>query len=74
MPDDNKKGANQAGGAIEVEKYLKGVDYPATKQDLIDAASDNDAPDEVMDALNRIADKEYDSPADVSKEVAAKNK
>ncbi len=74
MPDDNKKkgGANQGGGAVEVEKFLKGVDYPATKQDLIDAASDNDAPDEVIDALNRIADKEYASPADVSKEIGMK--
>lgn len=76
MPNDNKKGgnmgkdgANMGGGAVDVQKYLSGVDYPATKQDLLDSAGDNDAPQEVIDALNGIAEKEYASPAEVSKEV-----
>lgn len=77
MPDDNKKkgnnqgkgGANMGGGAVDVQKYLSGADYPATKQDLLDAAGDNDAPQEVMDALDGIPEKEYASPADVSKEL-----
>jgi hypothetical protein len=52
------------------EKYLAGVDYPATKQDLLDAASDNDAPQEVMDTLNILPEKEFASAQDVAKETA----
>lgn len=66
MPDENKN----AGGAIDVQKYLAGIDYPATKQDLIDIASDNDAPQEVIECLSGIDEKEYDSVSDVSKAVA----
>ena len=29
---------------IEAQKYLKGMDYTASKQDLIDHANSNDAP------------------------------
>jgi hypothetical protein len=63
MPDDTRN------GPVDVQKYLAGVDYPATKQDLIDIASDNDAPQEVIEALGEIDEKEYGSVADVSKEV-----
>ncbi|HEX7724602.1 MAG TPA: DUF2795 domain-containing protein [Candidatus Paceibacterota bacterium] len=66
MPD------NTQNGAVDVQKYLAGVDYPATKQDLIDVASDNDAPQEIIEALGGIDEKEYDSVADVSKEVRKK--
>lgn len=63
MPNDNKN---------DVQKYLAGVDYPATKQDLLDVASDNDAPQEVIEALGTIDEKEYDSVADVTKELGTK--
>src|SRR4051812_14435719 len=80
MPDDKKKGnqgkgnesADRSGGPVDVQKYLAGADYPATKQDLLDIASDNDAPDEVMEVLKEIDEKEYAGVADVSKEVAKK--
>jgi hypothetical protein len=82
MPEDKKKGnqgenqgkggANREGGPVDVQKYLAGVDYPATKQDLIDIASDNNAPEEVIETLGGIDDMEYGSVADVSKAVAGK--
>lgn len=69
--DDKKKKAGSGGESlIDVESYLNGVDYPATKQDLIDMANENDAPDEIMARLDMISDKEYSSPADVSKETS----
>ena len=54
---------------IEVQKYLKGVDYPCTLQQLIDAATENGAPDEVLDALGSLPDREYDGPTGVSEEI-----
>lgn len=70
MDDDKKEGGSSGSGPINIEGYLEDMDYPATKQDIIDRANENDAPDEVMDKLDRITDKEYVTPAEVSKELA----
>jgi hypothetical protein len=50
-----------------VQTYLKGIDYPATKDDLIRKARDNGAPDEVMDILQQLREGEYGGPQDVMK-------
>jgi hypothetical protein len=50
----------------DVQKALKGADYPASREDLIELAAENGAPDEVVDELeNSLARDEYDSPAEV---------
>jgi hypothetical protein len=50
---------------IELQKHLKGVDYPASKEDLVSTAESNGAPDELLDAL-RSADKDtFDGPTAV---------
>jgi len=50
---------------IELQKHLKGVDYPASKDDLISTAESNGAPDELLEAL-RSADKDsFDGPTAV---------
>ena len=50
-----------------VQKYLSGVDYPADKQDLIEAARSNSAPDEVMQTIRQLPDEQYGGPQDVMK-------
>jgi Protein of unknown function (DUF2795) len=55
---------------IEVQKYLSGVDYPASKQDLIEHAKNKGAPKEVLGDLEDIPDEEYDGPNRVSKAVS----
>lgn len=52
-----------------IQNYLKGADYPASKQDLIELAQDNDAPQDVMNIINKLPDRDYGSPADVNTEV-----
>ncbi len=54
--------------AARIQVYLKGIDYPADKNELLDHAEENGAPDQVMDILRQLADKQYTSPADVEKE------
>jgi Protein of unknown function (DUF2795) len=50
----------------EVQKALKGADYPASRDDLIELAKDNEAPEDVVDVLEEsLEDDEYGSPADV---------
>jgi hypothetical protein len=52
-----------------IENYLRGVGYPASRQDLIDSAKENGAPFDVLHILDRFSDRMYNSPVDVSKEV-----
>ena len=55
---------------IEVQKYLSGMDYPATKSDIVEHARGQGASEDVVQALDRTADREYDGPNAVSEEVA----
>ena len=53
---------------IEVQKALKNMNYPASKEDLIKHAKGRDASNEVMQDIENLPEKEYKSAADVSKE------
>lgn len=56
--------------AIELQKYLGGVDYPATKDDLVSAARDNGAPDDVVSALENAGQDSFEGPTEVSSAVS----
>ena len=56
-------------GLIEVQKALGGVGYPADKEDLVQNAKKKDANDRVLSALKDLPDKQYESPADVNKQI-----
>lgn len=55
---------------IQLQKYLKGVDYPASKQDLVNHAKQQGADADALSALEQLADEQYESPTDVSKAIA----
>ena len=55
----------------EIEKFLKGIDFPASKQDLIQYAEDNNAPEHVIEVLNNMPDQQYGSAADVAKGIGS---
>jgi len=57
---------------IQVQKFLGGIDYPASKQTICDAARDSGADDDVLDALEGIPDREYDGPTAVSEAVSGR--
>ena len=50
------------------QKALKGMDYPASKAAVVECAERSHA-DGVIDMLRRIPDREYGTPASVSKEL-----
>ncbi len=54
---------------IQVQKYLSGIDYPASKDDIVATAEKEGADGDVLDALKNIPDGEYDAPTAVSKAV-----
>ncbi|MDW4574144.1 DUF2795 domain-containing protein [Microbacterium sp. M3] len=55
---------------IELQKYLGGVDYPASRDDLVSTARANGAPDDLVAALENSGTDSFDSPTDVSEAVA----
>lgn len=52
-----------------IEKYLAGIHYPAKKSSLVSIAKNNNAPDNVMKTIDRLPDKIYSSPIDITKEI-----
>ena len=50
-----------------VQAHLKGIDYPASKQDLVETARKNQAPQDVMRVLQEMPDEQYGGPQDVMK-------
>lgn len=48
-----------------IARQLKGIDFPATKDDLIEQALDNGVASEVAEILEELPDREYDDMADV---------
>jgi hypothetical protein len=48
--------------AQEVLEYLRGVEFPATKDHLVRAARRNGAPEDVLWAMNELSATEYASP------------
>jgi len=53
----------------DVQKALKGADYPASRDDLVALAESNGADGEVVGALRAMQDRSFDSPADVMKDL-----
>jgi hypothetical protein len=53
----------------ELQQYLHGIHYPASKNDLKKTAQGNKAPQDVMDLINKLPDQSYPSPVDVNKAV-----
>jgi hypothetical protein len=70
LRENGKEHAMPLADFIKVQKFLGGIHYPATKQQLIEHARKNNADEEALTSLNDIADKEYGGPDEVSRAVA----
>jgi hypothetical protein len=49
----------------EVQKALRGADYPASKEELADLAESNGADQELIDAIRDLDREDFDGPDDV---------
>jgi len=54
---------------VQVEKLLKGLNYPASKQDVIKYAKQHGADENARQALQELPDRTYESPVGISKAV-----
>jgi hypothetical protein len=68
-PSNINQGEAMAFQVTEVQKALKGVDYPATKEELASHAEGNGADRELVDALRGMNKDSFDGPNAVMKEL-----
>ncbi len=54
---------------IQVQKYLKGVDYPCSKQDLVNKAKQEGADENVLNTLQAMRMDRFNSPNDVAQAI-----
>jgi len=54
---------------VQVQKFLGGLDYPASKQDLVKRAEQEGADDNARSTLKQLPDEDYETPADVSEAI-----
>ena len=54
---------------IDIQKALSGMDYPARKDDIVRHAEQKGVDKEVIEALQKIEDREYEGPSGVSSAV-----
>ncbi len=65
------QGGTQKVNPVQVQKFLKGVDYPADKNELIQAAKDEGADENVISMLESLPEEQYQTPADLSQAIGA---
>jgi hypothetical protein len=54
---------------VQLQKFLKGVDYPADKNTLLQRARDSGADDNAMRTLEQLPRDQFNSPNDVSEAI-----
>lgn len=60
---------NQNASPATIEEYLSGMDFPASREDLVQHARQQNAPHSVIATLERVDEGEYNSPIEVSSAV-----
>jgi len=55
----------------DVAQYLEGVDYPASKEELISTAEDNGAPESMVGMLGALSRPEYSGSEEVMEDLRA---
>ena len=59
--------ARRGGMTAEIQQALKGMDYPASKQELVQQAKQNNASRDVIQTIEKLPEQKFNSPTDVQK-------
>lgn len=54
---------------VDIQKHLKGMDYPASKEDLVSHAKQHGADENICAVLRDLPEEQYHNAADVSKAI-----
>ena len=55
----------------DAPQYLEGVDYPASKEEIVSAAESNGAPEPLVGMLGSLSRPEYSGPEQVAEDLRA---
>lgn len=55
----------------EARQYLQGVNYPANKEEIVNTAESNDAPEELLDMLGTMGRPEFTEEEGIIAELRA---
>ncbi|WP_424355547.1 DUF2795 domain-containing protein [Methanobacterium sp. MBAC-LM] len=64
---ERSSGTRRGGITSEIEKSLKGINFPASRQDLVQQAKKNNASRDVVKAIQNLTEDKFKSPTDVAK-------
>jgi hypothetical protein len=53
------------GSSNKIQEILKGINFPASKQDIINKAKEAKADDKIVSMLGKLKDMKFQSPTDV---------
>jgi Protein of unknown function (DUF2795) len=54
---------------IQLQKHLKGIQYPASKDELVAHAKEHGADENALSVFEQLPEQDYDTPTDVSKAI-----
>ncbi len=55
----------------DAQQSLQGVEYPASKEDVVNAAENNGAPDEIMELITGLSRPEFSEEEQVLEDLRA---
>ena len=55
--------------AAQLDKFIMGTNFPANKHDLRKTARENRAPDMIIDLINNLPDRRFNSETDVNRAI-----
>lgn len=61
----NSQSSGKRVSPVQMQKHLKGVNYPASKGDLVARAQQNNASGEIVDKIRALPADSFNSPKDV---------
>ncbi|GBD17279.1 hypothetical protein HRbin26_02198 [bacterium HR26] len=69
MTHHESHGQGRMPNPVQVQKFLRGIDYPTDKRTLVETARREGADVNVLRALDRLPETTYNSPNDVSEQM-----
>jgi hypothetical protein len=55
--------------SAQLDKFIMGTNFPANKNDLRKTARENRAPDVIIDLINNLPDRRFNSETDVNQAI-----
>jgi hypothetical protein len=68
-PETDERRSSMNVSPVDVQKHLRGVSYPATREELVLAAENRGAPEEVVETLQALAAEVFEGPENVMEEL-----